>query len=82
MAKVDFKLNRKAVTELLRSSDVQAELRRRAEAVAAAAGPGHRVEVERGRTRARAVVITDDRRARLAEAKSRNLTRALNAARG
>lgn len=82
MARKTFTLNRKAIKALLRSDEVEAELRRRAERVAAAAGPGHRVDSGKGPSRARAAVITDTTAARRAEAKHRTLTRALNAAKG
>ena len=77
-----FKLRREAIRELLTSPQVEAELRRRAERVAAEAGPGHVVDSQRGKRRARAAVITANTEAIVAEARTRNLTRALNAGRG
>ena len=82
MAVQQLKINYRGIFELLRSDEVQAELVRRARRVAAAAGPGQRVESEVGKRRARAAVITDTAEARVAESKSRNLTRAFGAARG
>ena len=79
---VQIKLNSKGFIELLKSPEIQADLRRRAELVAAAAGPGHKVDVQVGRRRARAAVIMTTWEARRAEAKTRNLTQAFNAARG
>lgn len=81
MAKVTVKLNRSAVRDLLRSSEVQAELERRARQIELAAGPGHRVESTVGKTRARAAVITDTYEAKHSEATSRTLTRAIDAGR-
>lgn len=81
MATVRVILNRKNVRELLRSEGVRADLHRRAENIAASAGPGHRAESEIGRTRARAAVITATHQAIVAEARHRNLTRALDAGR-
>ena len=81
MADVRVKLNRRGVRDLLQSEEVADELKRRADAIAAAAGPGHRVEVEVGAPRSRAAVITDDTDAALAEARDRNLTRAVDAGR-
>ena len=81
-AKFEFKLNRKAAAQLLNGDQVVADLRRRAQRVAAAAGPGHRIEVSKGKKRARAAVITETFEARSKEARSRNLTSALNAGRG
>ena len=77
-----FKLNRKGIRDLLRSPAVEAELRRRAERIAAQAGPGMRVDGGVGPNRARAAVITDTIEARLAERRSKALTRAINAGRG
>lgn len=82
MAKsLTIKLNRKAVRDLLRSSEVQADLERRANKIKAAAGPGHEVDVEVGRNRARASVRTDTVEAMRAEARDHKLTRALDAGR-
>lgn len=77
-----FQLNRAGVGQLLKSAEVQADLRRRAEAIAAVAGPGHRVEVGSTGRRARAAVITDTLDAMLDEANDRNLSRAFDAGRG
>ena len=79
--KLDIRLNRGGVRDALRSPEALRAVRDMAEQVAAAAGPGHRVEVELGRNRARAAVIADTWPARRAEARDRNLTRALDAAR-
>ena len=76
-----FKVNRPGVRALLRSEMVLREMERRARAVAAVAGPGHVVDSSIGRNRARAAVITTTGAAIRAEAKDRNLTRAINAAR-
>lgn len=62
---------------LLRSPEVLADVRSRAEKVAADAGPGHRVEAQVGAKRARAAVITDTLEARLSEAHHGTLTRAI-----
>jgi hypothetical protein len=81
MANVKIVLNRKGIRELLRSREVEADLRRRAENIAAAAGPGHVVDSEIGPQRARASVRTDTIDAMIGEATSRDLTRALDAGR-
>lgn len=81
MARVRVVLNRKNVRELLRSEGVLNDLVRRAENIAAAAGPGHKVDSQIGRNRARAAVITTSIEAMLAEARDRNLTRAIDAGR-
>lgn len=74
-------LNRKGIRDLLRSPEVQADLRRRAESIASSAGPGHEVDSEVGPHRARASVRTDTIDAMVAEATHRSLTRAVDAAR-
>lgn len=74
-------LNRKGIRELLRSPEVQRDLRRRAEAIAASAGPGHEVDVEVGPNRARASVRTVTIDAMIGEAEHRDLSRAIDAAR-
>lgn len=80
-------VNRRGVSDLLRSPQVAAELKRRADAIAAAADSNtgrasdHRVEVQIGRTRARAAVITDTFNAMHREADQRTLTRAIDAGR-
>lgn len=74
-------LNRRNIRALLRSESVRADLERRAENIAEVAGPGHVVDSDIGRNRARAAVITATYEARLAEAQTRNLTRAFSAGR-
>lgn len=69
------------VDDLLKSPEVLADLRRRANAIAAAAGEGHEVDVRVGARRARASVRTATFDAMRAEAKDRTLTRALDAGR-
>lgn len=81
MAKIRIELNSKAIRDLLRSPEVQAELLRRAQNIAAAAGPGMEASVVPGRNRARASVITATAEARRAQATDRVLTRALDAGR-
>ena len=74
-------LNRKGVRELLRGSEIQADLARRARNIASAAGPGHEVDSEVGRNRARASVRTDTFEAAHDEATTRSLTRSIDAGR-
>jgi hypothetical protein len=77
-----LKPNRKGIRALLKHPDVLADLERRARAVAARAGGGHIVDSGMQKNRARAAVITQTAAARRAEAEERNLTRAIDAARG
>ena len=65
-----------------RSPGVEAELKRRADRIAAAAGPGMIASSRIGPKRARASVVTVTNQARAAEARTRALTRALDAGRG
>lgn len=74
---IDIKVNGRAMEQLLKSGEMQAELRSHAERIASAAGPGHRVESEVGHSRARAAVITDTFGAMHREATQRTLTRAV-----
>ena len=78
---VKVKLNSSGVRELLRSPGVLADLEARAKRIAAAAGGGMVVESAVGANRARAVVITGTREAMEAEARTRALTRAVDAGR-
>ncbi len=81
-------LNNRNVAALLKSPQVQAELRRRAERVRAAADAaandpgGHRVVTEVGHHRARAAVITDTPKSMWKEAVHHTLTSSLDAGRG
>lgn len=77
-----IELNSDAIDDLLKSDEVQEELERRARLIADHAGPGMEVEVSVGATRARATVRTGTAEARLAEARDRRLTFALDAGRG
>lgn len=81
MSRVRVDMNPKGVRALLRSPDLVADLRRRADRVARAAGPGHVAEVDIEGTRVSAVVIAATVEANLREQRERNLTRAIDAAR-
>lgn len=74
-------LNKQGVRELLTGTGVQADLRKRAERVKAAAGDGHEIDVSVGTVRARASVFTATADAARREARTRSLTRAIDAAR-
>lgn len=82
MAGQRVQLNRGNVRKLLRSEEVQANLKARADRIAAAAGPGMEAGVTVGPNRARTSVITATPEAMLAEATDRKLTRAIDAGRG
>lgn len=81
MAEGRIVLNRRGVRQLLRSPEVLADLKHRAEQIAAAAGPGMEASAMVGKGRARASVITATSEARKAEATRRALTRAIDAGR-
>jgi hypothetical protein len=81
VATVRFVMRRNAPREIRRSREVLRELERRARNIADAAGPGHEVDSEVNANRARASVRTTTIDAMIAEATSRNLTRAIDAGR-
>lgn len=81
MPKFRIEMNSKAIGDLLKSPEIQADLQSRADKIAAAAGEGMLATVKVGMTRARASIITDTIAAKRAEAKDRALTRALDAGR-
>lgn len=78
MARRDTKINPAEVGKLLKSPAVVRDLGRRARNIANAAGPGFVASVVVGRHRARASVITATQQARMAEARNRALTKALD----
>lgn len=82
MGSVRVTVNDAGIQALLKSSEVRALLKAKADRIAAAAGAGMEASSWTGRTRARASVITATSGARRAEAKDRALTRALDAGRG
>jgi len=83
--KIRIVMNPAGVDALLKSAEVQDDLRRRAQNIADAAGEYQgdhfEVDVRVGRTRARASVRTASYEAMLAEARDKVLTRALDAGR-
>lgn len=81
-SRVRIDINSAGIQSLLKSPEVEALLRAKAERIAAAAGEGMEAGSRVGRTRARASVITASRSARKAEAENRSLTKALDAGRG
>ena len=80
MSSVQFKLDSDGARALLRSPQMQAEMRRRAEAIARAAGPGFVVSSSVGANRARASVTARTREARLRQAREHVLERAIGSA--
>jgi len=81
MASLQVEMNDEGVRALLKSAEVQADLKRRADAISSAAGDGFEVEENLTKERARAVVITRTDDAKRAEATGRALTKALDAGR-
>jgi hypothetical protein len=79
---VEYVPNKQGQGALLKTPELQRELRRRALLIARAAGPGMRTEWFAGRTRSRARIWTATPTAMRAEATSRALTRAIDAGRG
>lgn len=82
VASVRVKMNSKGVQSLLKSPEIRSLLLGKAEAVAAAAGEGNVVLPVVGKRRAVVYVAANTDEAKLAEANSRALTRAVDAARG
>lgn len=83
MADIRIEINDAAAEALLKSPEVQADLRRRGQRIAAAAGSGsYDVTSSMTPSRARVSVGTADDKARKAEATQRSLTKALDAGRG
>lgn len=80
--KIRIDINSAGIQALLKSSEVQAILRAKADRIAAAAGEGMQATSRIGHTRARASVVTATRAARRAEAVNRSLTKAIDAGRG
>lgn len=83
MASIRIKLNSAGVKAVLQSPEMQADLQRRGDAMVAAAGgsPDFEAEVSIVGDRAMGRVRTATTEGRLAEAKDRALTRALDAGR-
>ena len=79
---IRVEINFEGATQLMKSPEVMADLEARAQRIAAAAGSGHMVTAYAGKTRARVSVITASDTARRRESTDRNLTRAIDAARG
>jgi len=82
MAK-EVELDHRAIDAFLKSPQVAADLKRRADAIASAAGgaPGYVAESFIGKSRARASVRTATAKAARAEAKNHGLITALDAGR-
>jgi len=79
---VRVKMNPKAVPSLLKGGEgVERALRDSSERISNRAGPGMETDYAVGRTRARASVRTASYKAMRAEAKTRDLSRALDAGR-
>lgn len=75
-------LNSRAITALLKSTEVRRDLEERVKRGAAAAGDGYEFESSIGRTRALAMVWADSPAAKWREDREHNLMRAQDAMRG
>ena len=78
---IRVKMDHAGARQLLKSVEVQEDLKRRVEAIAQRAGTGFEAEVKVGRTRAVASVTAETADAMRAESKDRVLTKALDAGR-
>ena len=81
MVGIRVQMDHAGARQLLKSAEVQEDLKRRAEAIAQRAGAGFEAEVKVGRTRAVASVTAETADAMRAEAADRVLTKALDAGR-
>lgn len=82
MTRAVIKIDKKGVEQLLRSPEVEADIKARAQRIASAAGAGHSVTTFQGTDRVRAHVATDTPEAMEAEATERRLSNAIDAGRG
>jgi hypothetical protein len=78
---VRIDVNLEQASRYLKGPEITALLTNMGRQVAGAAGPGHRVDVDIGRNRTSVAVFASSWEAKAAEARTRNLTRALLAAR-
>ena len=81
MSRVEIKLNRRGVNQVLKSPSMRKAAEKRARQIAAAAGPGYAVDSRIGRRRARASVFTKTYAARLDNSKRNTLLKSIGAAR-
>lgn len=83
MAKIRIKLDRAGIVKVLQSAEVEKDVSRRTEAIARAAGgaPDFEAHVSVVGDRVMGRVVTATYEGRMAEAKDRALTRALDAGR-
>lgn len=77
MAKQRFILNRNAVAELMKSSQMQAILTERANAIRARAGEGYGQDIYVGKNRANAMVFADSYKAKRDTMKNNTLLKAV-----
>lgn len=80
--RIRFELNKKGVSQLLRSPGVKADLQNRADRIALGAGVGVRGYVWEGHDRSRARVVTTTPDADWRQARYNTLGRAIDAGRG
>ena len=81
MAKPKMTWNDKGFEEVLKGTGPASEVRAALERIRAAAGPGHTISVRQNRERVSGIIYTSSSKAKRAEAKDRNLTRAFGAGR-
>ena len=77
MSDFKFKLNSKGVRDMLRSQEVQAMLRERAEAIRGRVGDGYEVSTMAGKTRANASVKASTVKAIIDNKKNNTLLKAV-----
>lgn len=72
-----FKMNHAGVRDLMRSEDMQAILREKAEAIKARAGDGYEMDIHVGKNRANAMVWAESFEAKKETLKSNTLLKAV-----
>ncbi|CYX62069.1 hypothetical protein [Streptococcus suis] len=77
MSNIRFKLNRKGVAELMKSSQMQSILTEKAKMVASRAGEGYASDIYVGKTRANAMVYADSIKAKRDNKKNNTLLKAV-----
>lgn len=77
MAKMKIELNRKGVSELMRSSEMQSILREQAEAIQGRCGDGYSTTTKTGKNRAYANVFPETWRAKNSNKKHNTLLKAV-----
>ncbi len=77
MSRIEFKLNRKGVSELMKSEPMQAILKEKASGIVARCGIGYKSDLHVGRNRANAMVSADTYQAKADNLKNNTILKAV-----